>query len=115
MSTPIGNLYKNNSIEEKITINKSTYNNLLKGMVAAIAIATFLGGYTIGTMDYNSNSSVTTEELKGIISELEIKTSTAQPSKVPIQQPSPSIKTQPYQISIDFWVRKTHNFHPLKF
>jgi protein-disulfide isomerase len=101
MSTPIGNLYKNNSIEEKITIKKSTYNNLLKGMVAAIAIATFLGGYTIGTIDDNSNSSVTAEELKGIISELEIKTTTVQPSKVPIQQPSPSNRINPYQISID--------------
>jgi len=101
LSTPIGNLYKNNSIEEKITIEKSTYNNLLKGMVAAIAIATFLGGYTIGTIDYNSNSSVTTEELKGIISELEIKTTTVQPSQVPVQQPSPQSRTQPYQISID--------------
>jgi len=32
------NLNTNNSIEEKITVKKSTYNNLLKGIVAAIAI-----------------------------------------------------------------------------
>jgi len=43
LSAPIGNnLYKNNSIDEKITIKKSTYNNLLKGMVAVIAILSFL-------------------------------------------------------------------------
>jgi len=101
LSTPTGNLYKNNSIEEKITINKSTYNNLLKGIVAAIAIATFLGGYTLGTIDDNSNSLVTAEELKAIISEMEVKTSTVQPSQVPIQQPSPPSGAQIYQISID--------------
>jgi len=101
LSTPIGNLYKNNSIDEKITINKSTYNNLLKGMVAAIAIATFLAGYTIGTIDDNSSSLVTAEELKAIISEMEIKTSTVQPSQVPIQQPSSPSRTPLYIISID--------------
>jgi len=101
LSTPIGNLYKNNSIEEKITIKRSSYHNLQIGMVAAIAIATFLGGYTIGTIDDNSSSLVTAEELKGIISEMEIKTSTVQPSQVPIQQPSQPSITQPYEISID--------------
>ena len=46
---------------EKITIKKSTYNNLLKGVIAAIAVATFFGGYSIGTLD-DSNSSVTQED-----------------------------------------------------
>ena len=41
--------------DKNITIKKSTYNNLLKGVIAAIAIATFLGGYAIGTLDDNSN------------------------------------------------------------
>ena len=86
----------NNSNEDKITVKKSTYNNLLKGMVAVIAIATFFGGYAIGTMD--SNSSVTTEELEKIISEIEIKTT--QTSQVPTQQPTPR-GTQIYEISID--------------
>jgi len=94
------NLNTNNSIEEKITVKKSTYNNLLKGIVAAIAIATFFGGYAIGTIDTNSNSSVTAEELKEIISEIEIKTAT-QPSQVPTQQPTPPRATQIYDISID--------------
>jgi len=62
----------NNSNETKITVKKSTYNNLLKGMVAAIAVATFFGGYAIGNMD--TNSSVTVEELEKIISDMEIKT-----------------------------------------
>jgi len=86
----------NNSNGDKITVKKSTYNNLLRGIVAAIAIATFFGGYTIGTMD--NNSSVTTEELEKIISEIEIKTT--QPSQVPTQQPTPR-GTQIYEVSID--------------
>jgi len=88
----------NNSNEDKITIKKSTYNNLLKGLVAAMIIATFFGGYTIGTMDNNSNSSVTAEELEEIISEMKIKTT--QSSQVPTQQPTPR-GTQLYKISID--------------
>ena len=87
-----------NSNGDKITIKKSTYYNLLKGMVAAIAIATFFGGYTIGSMDTNSNSSVTAEELEKIISDMEIKTT--QPSQVPTQQPT-ARGTQIYEISID--------------
>ncbi len=87
-----------NSNGDKITVKKSTYNNLLRGIVAAIAIATFFGGYSIGTMDNNPNSSVTAEELEKIISDMEIKTTP--PSQVPTQQP-----TQPgaqiYYISID--------------
>ncbi len=86
----------NNSNGDKITIKKSTYNNLLIGMIAAIAIATFFGGYTIGTID--TNSSLTAEELEKIISEIEIKTT--QPSQVPTQQPT-SRGTQIYEISID--------------
>ena len=70
--------------DTEITIKKSTYNNLRKGMIAAIAIITFLGGYTIGTFDDDSDSAVTTEELKEIISEIEIKTAPAlQPAQIP--------------------------------
>jgi len=86
----------NNSNETKITVKKSTYNNLLKGMVAAIAVATFFGGYAIGNMD--TNSSVTVEELEKIISDMEIKTS--QLSQTPTQQPTQR-GTPIYEISID--------------
>ncbi len=87
-----------NSNGDKITVKKSTYNNLLRGIVAEISIATFFGGYTIGTMDNNSNYSVTTEELEKIISEIEIKTS--QTSQVPTQQPTQR-GTPIYEISIN--------------
>ena len=66
---------------EKVTIKKSTYNNMLKGMIAAIAIATFIGGYSLGTLD-NSNSGVSSEQLKEILSEINTNpTPAAQPSQ----------------------------------
>ena len=80
----------------KVTINKSTYNNMLKGIVAAIAIATFLGGYSLGTFD-NSNSGLSQEELKEIISEIEIKTTAPQPT----QQPTQPTAAQVFKVSID--------------
>lgn len=87
--------------EAKITIKKSTYNNMLIAIVAAIAIATFFGGYSIGTLD-NSNSGVAQEELKEIISEIEIKTAPSpQPTQVPTQQPSQSAAPQIFQASLD--------------
>ncbi len=71
---------------ENITIKKSTYNNMIKTVVVAIAIATFIGGYSIGTMD---NSSLSSEELKDIISE--INSNTVQPAQ---QQGAPTAPTK---------------------
>ena len=84
--------------DKDITIKKSTYNNLLRGIVAAIAIAAFVGGYTIGTFDDNSNSFVTSEELKEIISEIEINTA---PAPQPTQQPSQLGAAQIFRVSFD--------------
>jgi len=81
--------------DTKITIKKSSYNNMLKGIVAAIAIATFLGGYAIGTFD-DSDSDLTGEQLKEILSE--IKTvPTPQPAQ---QSPQPSAP-QIFTVSFD--------------
>jgi len=77
---------------EKITIKKSTYNNMLKGIVAAIAIAMFVGGYSIGTLN-DSDSGVSSEELKEIISEIKINTA--------VQQPSQPGVAQIFQVSLD--------------
>ena len=82
--------------EAKITIKKSTYNNMLMAIVAAVAIATFFGGYSIGTLD-NSDSGVTSEELKEIISEIEIKTAPTQQT----QQPTQSAGPQVFSVSLD--------------
>ena len=83
--------------DKNITIKKSTYNNLLKGVIAAIAIATFLGGYAIGTLDDNSNSYVTSEELKEMISEIEIKTAPTQQTQQPTQPAAPQV----FRVSLD--------------
>ncbi len=62
-------IIENNNIKtDNITIKKSTYNNMIKVLVLAIGISTFMGGYSIGTMD--SSDSLSTEEMKEIISEI---------------------------------------------
>jgi len=81
--------------EAKITIKKSTYNKMLMAIVAAIAIAAFFGGYSIGTFD-DSDSDLTGEQLKEILSE--IKTApTPQPTQ---QSPQPSAP-QTFTVSFD--------------
>ncbi len=81
--------------EAKITIKKSTYNNMLVAIIAAAAIATFFGGYSIGTFD-DSDSGLTGEQLKEILSE--IKTApTPQPA---LQSPQPSAP-QIFTVSLD--------------
>lgn len=53
---------------EVITIKKSTYNNLIKVIVIAVAITTFTGGYSLGIMD--NPGSLTNAELEALIYEL---------------------------------------------
>jgi len=85
--------------ESKITIKKSTFNNMLKGIVAAIAIAAFLGGYAIGSMGDNSNS-LSVDEIKEIISEIEAKAPA--PVPLPAQVPTqPSTLIEIFQVSLD--------------
>jgi len=76
--------------DEKITVKKSTYNNMLKGLIAAIAIAAFFGGLSIGTFD-KSDSGLSGEELKDILSEIEITTTAPQPVQQPTQPSAPQI------------------------
>ncbi len=76
--------------EEKITVKKSTYNNMLKGLIAAVAIAAFVGGYSVGTFD-NSDSGISGEELKEILSEIKINTIAPQPVQQPAQPSAPQI------------------------
>ncbi len=80
-----------------ITIKKSTYNKMVKGIIAAIAIATFFGGYSLGTMS-DSGSDISTEELKEILSEIEIKTA---PTLQPAQQPTQPSAPQIFKVSLD--------------
>jgi len=82
--------------EEKITVRKSTYNNMLKGLIAAVAIAAFVGGFSVGTFD-NSDSGLSGEELKEILSEIKINTIAPQP----VQQPAQPSVPQIIQVSLD--------------
>ena len=74
-------------MDSEITIKKSTYNNLLKGLITAIAIATFVGGYTLGSFD---NSSISNEELKEMLADIKAAPS-PQPAQAPSQPSMPSI------------------------
>jgi len=85
-----------NNEESKVTIKKSTYNNMLKGIVAAIAIATFLGGYAIGNLGDGSDS-LSADEIKEMISAIEAKTPVPQPAQTPIRPSAPAV----IQVSVD--------------
>ena len=81
--------------DAKVTINKSTFNNLLKGIVVAIAITAFFGGYFVGTFD-NTDSGVSNEEIKEILTAIQ-----KAPVPQPTQQPSQPNAPQIFQISLD--------------
>ena len=81
--------------DAKVTINKSTFNNLLKGIVVAIAITAFFGGYFVGTFD-NTDSGVSNEEIKEILTAIQ-----KAPAPQPTQQPSQPNAPQIFQISLD--------------
>jgi len=92
------NEFQSTNEDTKITIKKSTYNNMLKGIVAAIAIATFLGGYAIGALD-NGSDSLSADEIKEIISAVDAKA----PAPAPQQAQAPTQPTAPqrYQVSLE--------------
>jgi len=69
---------------------------MLKGLIAAIAIAAFFGGLSIGTYD-KSDSGLSSEELKDILSEIEITTTAPQP----VQQPTLPSAPQIVNVSLD--------------
>jgi protein-disulfide isomerase len=78
-----------NNQSQSITIKKSTYNNMMKGAVVAIAIAAFFGGYLSGTMD----DSITNQNLLDAIEEIEI--TQAAPQAAPQPTPTPTAETTP--------------------
>ena len=81
---------------QTITIKKSTYNNMMKGAVVAIAIAAFFGGYLTGTMD----GSITNQNLLDAIEEIEITQAAPQAAPQPAQASAAS-KPQLIRVSLD--------------
>jgi len=90
------NDFTNDNTEKNITIKKSTYNNILKGIVVAIAFATFLGGYALGT--FGNSDSLSKDEIKEMI--LEINTNTPMPLQ-PVQAPTSPPTPSTIQVSTD--------------
>lgn len=78
---------------DNVTIKKSTYKNMLKGIVVTIAIAAFFGGYSVGSFD-NSESGISEDQLKEMLSDI-------QATPQPIQQPSQPNTPQIIKASID--------------
>lgn len=73
------------SDSQNVTIKKSTYKNMVKGIVVAIAVAAFFGGYSIGTLDQEGD--FTAEDLKEMLTE--IAQNNANPQAA--QAPSPNV------------------------
>jgi len=94
--TDTNEFQSSNNEESKITISKSSYNRMLKGIVAAIAIATFLGGYAVGTLD-NDSDSLSADEIKEIISAVEAKAPAPQSAQAPPRPTAP----QTFQVSLE--------------
>jgi len=84
------------SEDKNVTIKKSTYNNMLKGIVIAIAAATFLGGYFVGT--YENTDSISSEDLKEILGEIEKQ---AAPASQSAQQPTQPSSPARIRVSLD--------------
>ena len=80
--------------ESNITIKKSSYNKMIKGIVVAIAIATFFGGYAVGTLDQGSN--FTTEDLEKMLNEVARNNANPQAAQAP-QPSAPRV----VQVSLD--------------
>ncbi len=84
--------------EKNITIKKSTYSNMIKGIVVAVAIATFLGGYSIGTMQIQ-DSGLTSDDIQDIIDTYVAEQRQVIPQ--PAAQPTQPTAPQTIQVSID--------------
>lgn len=77
---------------DTINLKKSTYNKILGGLVIAIAVSTFLGGYSIGSFEQNDSNDIETALLLAEINKLaEQKAQSPIPTQQPTQSPAPQI------------------------
>ena len=83
------------SEESKVTITKSSYNKMLKGIVAAIAIAAFLGGYAVG--NFGESDSLSAHDIEEIIEAAQVKAPAPQPAQAPPTPSAPAV----IQVSTD--------------
>jgi len=83
---------------DTVNLKKSTYNKILGGLVIAIAVSTFLGGYSIGSFEQNDSNDMETALLLAEINKLAEQKAQ---SPIPTQQPSQSPAPQIFYIKID--------------
>ena len=97
--------------EKIVTIKRSTYSNILKGIVIAITVSSFLTGYLIGisgnTDSYITSGELNTELLKFVtndeldkaLSDIELRPSQIEPQST--AQPDSPSEPQIIQVSLD--------------
>jgi len=81
---------------KSISLKKSTYNNMIKGFVIAIAIGAFFGGYSLGIMQ---DSGLSDDDLEEVILGAAQRASTQIPQST--QQPTQPSAPQIIQVSLD--------------
>ena len=88
--------HSHSDVEKDITIKKSTYNKMIKGIVIAITIGAFFGGYSLGTMQ---DSGLSSNELEEAILGAAQKAAIQSPQ--PVQQPKQPSAPQRILVSLD--------------
>jgi len=79
-----------------ISLKKSTYNKMIKGIVVTLAIATFFAGFSLGSAHHPGLSS---EEIESVF--IGALQRVANQSPQPVQQPTQSSGPQIIQVSLD--------------
>ncbi len=93
----IPNLDAHINNDETMSIKKSTYGNMIKGLIAAIVVAAFVGGFSISEL--SNNDSITKEDFQELIDTIKESNPAPQPSATRQAAPTapPVLKT----VSID--------------
>lgn len=78
---------------DTIKIKKSTYGNLIKGLIVAIVVAAFVGGYSISEL--SDNESITKEDFQELVDAIKESNQPVQPTNMrePIPQATSILKT----------------------
>ena len=77
--------------KDSVIITKSSYNKMIKGIVAVVAIAAFFGGYSLGSLD--NSDTITNDELAKMISDMD--------DVQPVQAQQASNQPTPIFVSLD--------------
>ena len=89
-----------NENTEKITIKKSTYNNIIIGIIIAVAAATFFVGFLLGNSTSQTNSNfITKSDFEDIVTKLESKLDDVK-APTPAAQPSAQAVPSIFKISL---------------